>query len=287
MVTQEQQSIIDHAQLQKINGWQHIKVKGTPYEAELKQRLEEEGEVQQVLRGADWAVFLAQMYGNEKGVGQGIRDAGVDRSHVFITSKLNNPFHEPAAARRAFAQTLEDLQVEAVDLFLIHWPMAKTTDYVATWRTMLEFQADGRARAVGVSNFEQKHLRAIIDATGVKPALNQIEIHPYLAQRELVDFDTELGIVTASWSPLGRGALLTDPVLTSIADELGRSTAQVIIRWHLQRGLVVIPKSVHPERIASNADVFDFELSDDQMARINSLDRGQRTGSSPDNVELA
>lgn len=232
-------------------------------------------------------IDTAEMYGNKPDVGRAIADSGLARDEVFITSKLNNPFHEPAAARRAFAQTLEDLQVEAVDLFLIHWPMAKTTDYVATWRTMLEFQADGRARAVGVSNFEQKHLRAIIDATGVKPALNQIEIHPYLAQRELVDFDTELGIVTASWSPLGRGALLTDPVLTSIADELGRSTAQVIIRWHLQRGLVVIPKSVHPERIASNADVFDFELSDDQMARINSLDRGQRTGSSPDNVELA
>ncbi len=232
-------------------------------------------------------IDTAEMYGNEAEVGKAIADSGLSRDEIFITSKLNNPFHEPAAAREAFAHTLDDLQVEAVDLFLIHWPMAKTTDYVATWRTMLEFEADGRARTVGVSNFQPDHLRTIIDATGAKPALNQIEIHPYLAQRDLVEFHHVLGIVTASWSPLGRGALLNDPVIAALADETGRSTAQVIIRWHLQRGLVVIPKSVHPDRIRANADVFGFELTADQMARIDALDRGQRTGSHPDKVELA
>ncbi len=232
-------------------------------------------------------IDTAQMYGNEAAVGKAIADSGLGRDEVFITSKLNNPHHEPAAAREAFARTLDDLQVEVVDLFLIHWPMAKTTDYVATWRTMTEFQADGRARAVGVSNFQPDHLRTIIDATGIRPALNQIEIHPYLAQRDLVDLHNELGIVTASWSPLGRGALLNDPVITQIATQIGRTPAQVIIRWHLQRGLVVIPKSVHPDRIAANADVFDFELNAEEIARIDALDRGQRFGSHPDKVELA
>ncbi|WIY83293.1 aldo/keto reductase [Propionimicrobium sp. PCR01-08-3] len=243
--------------------------------------------VQAALEAGYRHIDTAEMYGNEAEVGKAIAESGVPRDEVFITSKLNNPFHEPDAARKAFAQTLEDLQVDHVDLFLIHWPLAKTTDYVATWRTMLEFQQDGRARAVGVSNFEPEHLHAIIDATGVTPAVNQIEIHPYLAQQDLVGVNNELGIVTESWSPLGRGSLLEDPVITSVAEDLGRSTAQVIIRWHLQRGLVVIPKSVHPERIAANADVFDFELTEAQMGLINALDRGQRTGSHPDKVELA
>ena len=231
-------------------------------------------------------IDTAEMYGNEAQVGAAIADSGLARDEVFITSKLNNPYHEPQAARDAFAKTLDDLRIDQLDLFLIHWPMAQTTNYVQTWQTMLEFEADGRSRAVGTSNFQEHHLRAIIDATGVAPALNQIELHPYLAQRQLVQLHAELGIVTASWSPLARGALLSDPVVLDLAQEAGRSAAQVVIRWHLQRGLVVIPKSTHRERMIQNADVFDFELSAQQMASIDSLDQNRRVGSHPDRVEL-
>ena len=231
-------------------------------------------------------IDTAEMYGNEAQVGAAIADSGLARDEVFITSKLNNPYHGPQAARDAFAKTLDDLRIDQLDLFLIHWPMAQTTNYVETWQTMLEFEADGRSRAVGTSNFQEHHLRAIIDATGVAPALNQIELHPYLAQRQLVQLHAELGIVTASWSPLARGALLSDPVVLDLAQEAGRSAAQVVIRWHLQRGLVVIPKSTHRERMIQNADVFDFELSAQQMASIDSLDQNRRVGSHPDRVEL-
>lgn len=231
-------------------------------------------------------IDTAEMYGNEAQVGAAIADSGLARDEVFITSKLNNPYHEPQAARDAFAKTLDDLRIDQLDLFLIHWPMAQTTNYVETWQTMLKFEADGRSRAVGTSNFQEHHLRAIIDATGVAPALNQIELHPYLAQRQLVQLHAELGIVTASWSPLARGALLSDPVVLDLAQEAGRSAAQVVIRWHLQRGLVVIPKSTHRERMIQNADVFDFELSAQQMASIDSLDQNRRVGSHPDRVEL-
>jgi 2,5-diketo-D-gluconate reductase A len=231
-------------------------------------------------------IDTAEMYGNEAQVGAAIADSGLARDEVFITSKLNNPYHEPQAARDAFAKTLDDLRIDQLDLFLIHWPMAQTTNYVETWQTMLEFEADGRSRAVGTSNFQEHHLRAIIDATGVAPALNQIELHPYLAQRQLVQLHAELGIVTASWSPLARGALLSDPVVLDLAQEAGCSAAQVVIRWHLQRGLVVIPKSTHRERMIQNADVFDFELSAQQMASIDSLDQNRRVGSHPDRVEL-
>ena len=231
-------------------------------------------------------IDTAEMYGNEAQVGAAIADSGLARDEVFITSKLNNPYHEPQAARDAFAKTLDDLRIDQLDLFLIHWPMAQTTNYVETWQTMLEFEADGRSRAVGTSNFQEHHLRAIIDATGVAPALNQIELHPYLAQRQLVQLHAELGIVTASWSPLARGALLSDPVVLDLAQEAGRSAAQVVIRWHLQRGLVVIPKSTHRERMIQNAEVFDFELSAQQMASIDSLDQNRRVGSHPDRVEL-
>lgn len=242
--------------------------------------------VREALEAGYRHIDTAEMYGNEAQVGAAIADSGLARDEVFITSKLNNPFHEPSAAREAFARTLEDLRIETVDLFLIHWPLAKTTNYVETWRTMLEFQADGRARAVGTSNFQAHHLRAIIEQTGVAPALNQIEIHPYLAQRPLVDLHRELGIATAAWSPLGRGIVLGDPVIVELADEIGRSPSQVIIRWHLQRGLVVIPKSIHKERIRQNGDVFDFQLTADQIARIDALDRDGRVGSHPDRVEL-
>lgn len=232
-------------------------------------------------------IDTAQMYGNEAEVGQAIADSGIDREAIFITTKLNNPYHEPDAARETFAKSLEKLQLDEVDLFLIHWPMAKTTDYVATWRTLLEFAADGRARAVGVSNFEPKHLNRIIDATGVVPAVNQIELHPYLQQRELVAVNQQLGIVTESWSPLARGKIIKDPLIRSIGDEISRTPAQVVIRWHLQHGYVVFPKSLHRERMVENFNVFDFELSPEQMERIDSLECNGRVGSHPDQMELS
>ncbi|MGB3954935.1 MAG: aldo/keto reductase [Brooklawnia sp.] len=231
-------------------------------------------------------IDTAQMYGNEAQVGAAIADSGLPRDAVFITSKLDNPYHQPQAARDAFARTLDDLRVDQVDLFLIHWPLARSTDYVATWRTLLEFEADGRARAVGTSNFQASHLQAIIDATGVAPALNQIELHPYLPQRELVQLHGRLGIATAAWSPLARGQLLAERRVLQVAHDAGRSPSQVVIRWHLQRGLVVIPKSTRRDRIAQNADVFDFELTERQMALLNSLDQDRRVGSHPDRVEL-
>ncbi len=227
-------------------------------------------------------IDTATMYGNEAEVGRAIADSGLDRNEVFITSKLNNPFHDPDDARAAFARSLADLRLDRIDLYLIHWPMARTTDYRATWRTMLEFEADGRARAVGVSNFQPEHLQAVIDDSGMTPRLNQIELHPYFPQRDLVELHSSLGIVTGSWSPLGRAQCLADPVVIALADELGRTPAQVIIRWHLQQGRVAIPRSSNPERIAENFDVFDFELDAEQMARIDGLDSGNRRGSHPD-----
>lgn len=232
-------------------------------------------------------IDTAEMYGNEAEVGHALAHCGVPREQLFVTSKLDNVNHEPAAARRAFGQTLDALGLEVLDLFLVHWPMAATTDLVATWQTMIEFLRSGRVRAIGVSNYQPEHLRTIIEATGVTPAVNQIEIHPYLTQDPLRTVHRRHGIVTEAWSPLGRGKLLHDATIESVAREVGRSTAQVVLRWHLQRGEVVFPKSVHPERIAENTRLFDFRLSDDQLARITALNRDERFGSNPDLVQGA
>lgn len=231
-------------------------------------------------------IDTAQMYRNEAQVGAAIAASGLPRDAVFITSKLDSPHHEPQAASDALARSLDDLQVDQVDLFLIHWPLAASTDNVATWRTMLEFEADGRARAVGTANFQASHLQAIIEATGVVPAVNQIELHPYLPQRELVQLHGRLGIATASWSPLARGQLLSEPLVLQVAQNAARTPAQVLIRWHLQRGLVVIPRSIRRDRIVQNAEVFDFALTEPQMAALSSLERGRRVGSHPDRLEL-
>lgn len=231
-------------------------------------------------------IDTAQMYGNEAEVGKAIADSGIDRSEIFLTTKLDNPNHEPQAARDSFALSLEKLEVDYVDLFLIHWPMAKTTDYVETWRTLIEFKDDGRAKNIGVSNFQPDHLHAIISQTGMTPAVNQIELHPYLQQHGLVEYQDEHGIATESWSPLARGKVLNDPVLKEIAEETGASTAQVVIAWHLHKGYIVFPKSAHRERMIENFEAQKLQLSDDQMKRIDSLDRNVRVGSHPDDMEL-
>lgn len=231
-------------------------------------------------------IDTAQMYGNERGVGQGIRDAGVDRGHVFITSKLNNGYHRPDDARRAFDQTLTDLGTDYVDLFLIHWPLPTRYDgdFVSTWTTLEDFKSDGRARSIGVSNFEIHHLQELARETETVPAVNQIEVHPYLTNDAVRAYGVEHDIVTEGWSPIARGAVLTEPVVLRIARATGAHPAQVVLRWHIERGDVVFPKSMHPQRIKENFEIFDFEINDEEIEALTALDRGEkgRQGPHPD-----
>jgi 2,5-diketo-D-gluconate reductase A len=231
-------------------------------------------------------IDTAEMYGNEKGVGQGIRDAGLDRADVFITSKLNNGFHEPDDARRAFDRTLEALDSDYVDLFLIHWPLPTLYggDFVSTWKVLEEFAKDGRARSIGVSNFQPAHLDQLADETDTVPSVNQIEVHPYFTNEQVRAYGRDHGIVTEAWSPIAQGEVLDDPVINRIADGRGKSPAQVVLRWHIQRGDIVFPKSVSPERMKSNFEIFDFDLDHSEMGAISALDKGEsgRTGPNPD-----
>lgn len=234
-------------------------------------------------------IDTAQMYGNEREVGQGIRDAGLDRGDVFVTSKLNNGFHRPDDARRAFDDTLGALGSDYVDLFLIHWPlpMLYDGDFVSTWHVLEEFARDGRARSIGVSNFQPAHLERLLKESDTVPSVNQIEVHPYFTNDEVRAYGREHGIATEAWSPIAKGRVLDDPVVTRIADAVGRFPAQVVLRWHIQRGDIVFPKSVSPERVRSNFELFDFELTDPDMAAITALDRGEpgRTGPNPDTFD--
>ena len=203
-----------------------------------------------------------------------------------MTSKLNNGFHRPDDARRAFDRTLAELGFDYVDLFLIHWPLPTLYDgdYVSTWRTLEEFKQDGRARSIGLSNFQVDHMERLAAETDTAPAVNQIELHPYLLNEEVRAYDEAHGIATEAWSPLAKGDLLDDPVVTDVAERLGRTPAQVVLRWHIQRGHIVFPKSVTPERIRENFEIFDFELEPEDGERIAGLDRGEagRTGPNPD-----
>jgi 2,5-diketo-D-gluconate reductase A len=218
------------------------------------------------------SVDTAAAYRNERGVGEAIRASGLDRSEIFVTTKVWNNHQGREEARQAFEKSLERLGDDYVDLYLIHWPAPGQDKYVETWETLVELNKDGRARSVGVSNFRVADLELIIEATGVTPAVNQIELHPRFQQSELRAFHAEHGIATESWSPLGRGGLLDDETIVGIASRHERTPAQVILRWHLQLGLIVIPKSVTPSRIEENFGVFDFELTDDDMAAIAALD---------------
>lgn len=228
----------------------------------------------------------AQMYQNEKGVGDGIRNSGIDRADVYVTSKLNNGSHEPDDARRAFDRTLSELGFDYVDLFLIHWPLPTLYggDYVSTWKTLEEFAADGRAKSIGVSNFLVSHLERLARETETVPAVNQIEVHPYFSNDDVRAYGMQHDIVTQAWSPIAQGRVLGDPVITSIAESIGRSPAQVVLRWHVQRGDVVFPKSVTPDRIRENYELFDFELGADDMAAVSALNNGVagRLGPDPD-----
>jgi 2,5-diketo-D-gluconate reductase A len=231
-------------------------------------------------------IDTAEMYGNEKGVGEAVRASGLDRGDVYVTSKLNNSFHEPDEARRAFDGTLDALGFDYVDLFLIHWPLPTLYDgdFVSTWRTLEEFRADGRSRSIGVSNFQTEHLERLAAETDTVPAANQIELHPYFQNREVRAYDEEHGIATEAWSPIAQGEVLDDPVVTEIAEKVGRTPAQVVLRWQIQHGNIVFPKSVTPERIRENFEIFDFELEAGDVERIDGLERGEagRMGPNPD-----
>jgi 2,5-diketo-D-gluconate reductase A len=227
-------------------------------------------------------IDTAEMYRNEKQVGEAVRASGIDRDDIFITSKLNNGFHEPEAAAAAFERTLADLDVGHLDLFLIHWPLPTISDFVATWTAMERMLAGGRVRAIGVSNFQPAHLRRVVAEGSVVPAVNQIEIHPYLTQDDVRAVDAELGIATEAWSPIAQGKVLDDPTIVAVAQRVDRTPAQVTLRWHIQRGDIVFPKSVTRARIEENFRLFDFELSAADMAAITGLNRDERTGPDPD-----
>ncbi|WP_029210738.1 aldo/keto reductase [Arsenicicoccus bolidensis] len=225
----------------------------------------------------------AAAYGNEEGVGQALAESDVARDEVFVTTKLWNDAHGRDRTLRAFDTSMDKLGLDVLDLYLIHWPVPSADAYVETWKALLELRDSGRVRSVGVCNFHVPHLQRLVDETGVAPAVNQIELHPYLQQRELRDHDAEAGIVTEDWSPLASGKqVMADETIRAIADEVGATPAQVILRWHLQLGSVVIPKSVTPSRIEENFGSLGIELTQDQMERIGDLDRGMRTGPDPD-----
>nr|WP_305847258.1 aldo/keto reductase [Herbiconiux sp. VKM Ac-2851] len=226
-------------------------------------------------------IDTASMYHNERGVGEGVRASGIDRSEVFVTTKVwftDNGYDETL---RAFDESMRMLGLDHLDLYLIHWPAPLRDRYVEAWRALIALRDSGRVRSIGVANFHPAHLTRIVEETGIVPAVNQVELHPRLPQTALRAFDAEQGVVTQSWSPLARGGLIADPVLARLAAKHGRSPAQIVLRWHVQLGLSVIPKSVTPARIVENLDVFDFTLDADDLAAIASLETGERTGVDP------
>jgi 2,5-diketo-D-gluconate reductase A len=227
-------------------------------------------------------IDTAEMYRNEAGVGEAVRASGIDRSEIFVTSKLNNGAHAYDDALAAFAETLTTLDIGYVDLFLVHWPLPTVTDFVETWKAMEEIYASGRARAVGVSNFQTHHLNRLAAECTVVPAVNQIEVHPYLTNETVRAYGADHGIATEAWSPIAQGGVLDDPTIVTIAERVDRTPAQVTLRWHVQRGDIVFPKSVTESRVRENFALFDFELTDADIAAISALNKDERTGPDPD-----
>ncbi len=243
--------------------------------------------VSHALRTGYRHIDTAQMYRNEKEVGQAIAESGIDRADIFVTTKLANDKHDFNAALAAFDQSLADLRLDRVDLFLIHWPLPTVCDgnYVGTWKALERIYTDGRARSIGVSNFQPHHLRKLHADAGIRPAVNQIELHPYLTQDELRAFDADHEIATEAWSPIAQGAVLSDPTILELARTYGKTPAQVVLRWHLQLGNIVFPKSVTPERVRENFDIFDFEISTGDLGLISALNKSERIGPDPDTFD--
>lgn len=240
--------------------------------------------VGEALRVGYRSIDTAWGYFNEEGVGQAIRESGIPRDDIHVTTKVWNSYQGREKALESFEVSMGNLGLDRLDLLLIHWPAPANDLYVETWETFVELRESGRVTSIGVSNFQPEHLGRIIEATGVIPVLNQVELHPYLQQRQLRDFHDLHGIVTEAWSPIARGKVVGDPVLEEIGAAHGKSAVQVTLRWEIQHRIVVIPKSDHADRIASNFDVLDFELSAEEMARIDALDRGERYGPHPDEM---
>ena len=238
--------------------------------------------VEQALEVGYRHIDTAQMYRNEKQVGEAVHRSEIDRGDLFITSKLSNGSRTYDDALAAFDRSLTDLGSDYVDLFLIHWPLPTERDFMDVWRALEKVHSEGRARSIGVSNFQISHLERLLEEGDVTPAVNQIEAHPYLTQENLRSFGESHGIVTEAWSPIGRGRILDDPAIRAVADRMGRTAAQVVLRWHIQLGNVVFPKTSRPERMRENIELFDFSLDDTDMESISALDRGQRFGPDPD-----
>jgi 2,5-diketo-D-gluconate reductase A len=233
------------------------------------------------------SIDTAAIYGNEEGVGKGIAQSGLNRNELFVATKLWNDRHGHDISRSAFMESLEKLGLDYVDLYLIHWPVPKNDLYVQAWETLIQLHDEGLARSIGVCNFNINHLQRLLDETGVLPVVNQIELHPRFQQAELRAFHEEHDIITEAWSPLGQGQLWNDPTLAKLARKHGRSVAQIMLRWHIQLGNMVIPKSVTPSRLVENFNVFDFHLSEEDMQAIAALDAPDgRTGPDPELFRL-
>jgi 2,5-diketo-D-gluconate reductase A len=233
------------------------------------------------LRAGYRHIDTAAAYGNERETGRAVADSGVPREELYLVTKLWNADQGYDSTLSAFDASMDRLGIDYLDLYLVHWPMPQLNKFVDTFKAFAHLRDQGRIRSIGVSNFHEEHLQVLIDATGIVPAVNQIELHPRLPQAALREVHARLGVATEAWGPLGQGSLLSHPTITALADGCGRTPAQVLIRWHLQLGNIVIPKSVNPTRIASNFDVFDFELGADEMASVSSLDDGNRLGPDP------
>jgi len=234
-------------------------------------------------------IDTAQMYENESGVGAAIKRSGIPRDELFVTTKLNNNNHRPDDVRRSFAESLAKLQLDRVDLFLIHWPLPTEYDgdFVSTWRAMADLVGEGALTSVGVSNFEPEHLQRLVDETGLVPVVNQIEVHPFFGNEAARAASLEHGAKVEAWAPIAKGKVVDEPVIQEVAEAVGRTPSQVTLRWHVQRGDIVFPKSMRRERMAENFAIFHFELSDEQVQRISSLDRGEegRTGPNPNTFD--
>ena len=232
------------------------------------------------------SIDTAMIYGNEAGVGKAIKESGVKREDLFITTKLWNSDHGHDKALKAFKSSMELLMLDYLDLYLLHWPVPKNNKYIETWKAIETLYSDGKVRAIGVSNFNISHLENIITQCNIVPAVNQVELHPWFSQAELLAYMKQKGIFAEAWGPLGQGALLDNATLMEIAKKYNKTVAQVIIRWDIQKNIITIPKSTKEDRIASNANVFDFELSEQDMETVNGLNKDHRIGPDPDEFDL-